>query len=261
MTSNPTHRNMTGTSLRWWLLAAWVLALPVAAQETRYPGNLDVPYVPTHQATVDAMLRLAGVGPGDFVIDLGSGDGRTVITAAKRGVKSLGIEYEGEMVALARRNAQREGVADRAQFVQQDLFESDFSKATVITMFLLPEINLRLRPTILALKPGTRIVSNSFPMGDWEPDQRAELGQDKGCEAAWCTALMWIVPARVGGTHQVPQGELVLTQTFQMLSGTLRNGGAVIPVEGRVIGEEVVITAAGRELRGHVHGTRLMMGK
>ena len=235
-------------------------AAPVYEPSVGQPGK-DVVWVPTPQVLVDRMLDMAKVTRKDVVYDLGSGDGRTVITAAKRGATALGIEYEAEMVALARRNAQREGVAARARFIQQDLFESDFSKATVITMFLLPEINLRLRPKILSLKPGTRIVSNSFPMGDWEPDQRAELGSDSGCETSWCTALLWIVPARVAGTHPVPQGELVLDQSFQKLSGTLRTDGATVPVEGRVIGEEVVVTAGGRELRGRVHGTRLVMAK
>ena len=115
--------------------------------------------------------------------------------------------------------------AGRATFLKQDLFESDFSKATVITMFLLPDINLRLRPTILKLKPGTRIVSNSFPMGDWEPDRRVELTQEKGCETSWCTALLWIVPANVAGTHKVAQGDLKLEQKYQMLTGTLTTDG------------------------------------
>ena len=222
------------------------------------PGK-DVVWVPTPQVLVDRMLDMARTTRDDYVIDLGSGDGRLVITAAKRGARALGIEYEPEMVALSRRNAQQEGVSDRAEFLKQDLFESDFSKATVITMFLLPEINMKLRPKILSLKPGTRIVSNSFPMGEWEPDERAELTAEKGCENYWCTALLWIVPARVVGTHAIPQGELTLDQSFQMLKGTLKTADALIPVEGRVIGEQVVITAAGRELRGRVVGTRLVM--
>ncbi len=129
-------------------------------------------------------------------MDLGSGDGRTVITAAKRGARALGIEYNPDMVELSMANAAKEGVSDKAKFMKADLFETDFSQATVITMFLLPEINLKLRPKILDMKPGTRVVSNSFRMEDWEPDETATVGE--GC-TTWCTALLWIVPAKVGG--------------------------------------------------------------
>ena len=131
----------------------------------------DVVWVPTPQALVDKMLEMAKVTPKDYVIDLGSGDGRTVITAAKRGSKALGIEYNPDMVELSKRNAAKEGVSDKATFMKADLFESDFSQAQVITMFLLPSINLKLRPKILDLKPGTRIVSNSFDMEEWKPDE------------------------------------------------------------------------------------------
>src|SRR5436853_7696919 len=124
------------------------------------------------------MLDMAKVKPTDFVMDLGSGDGRTVITAAKRGARALGVEYNPDMVALSERNAAKEGVSARAKFVKADLFETDFSKASVITMFLLPDINLKLRPKILGLKPGTRIVSNTFTMGEWEPDARANLASE-----------------------------------------------------------------------------------
>ena len=127
----------------------------------------DVMWIPTAQALADKMLKLAQVTPQDYVIDLGSGDGRIVITAAKRGARALGIEYNPDLVELSKRNAAREGVGDKARFIEADLFESDFSPATVITMFLLPELNLQLRPAILDLKPGTRIVSNSFDMGEW----------------------------------------------------------------------------------------------
>ena len=217
----------------------------------------DVVWVPTPQVLVDTMLDMAKVTRNDYVIDLGSGDGRLVITAAKRGARALGIEYEPQMVELARRNAQTAGVAGRATFVKQDLFESDFSKATVLTMFLLPEINLKLRPTILKLKPGTRVVSNSFTMGDWEPDRRVQLTEAKGCENSWCTALLWIVPANVAGTHKIPQGDLTLVQTYQKLTGTLATDGSTVPVEGQVIGERVVLKAGGRELRGRYDGKRL----
>src|SRR5688572_27785867 len=181
------------------LLAAFSAAALAQAQKapkTYEPSvgqeGKDVVWVPTPQALVDKMLDMAKVAPGDFVIDLGSGDGRTVITAAKRGVPALGIEYNPDMVELSKRNAEREGVAGRASFIKADLFETDFSKATVITMFLLPDINLKLRPKILRLKPGTRIVSNTFTMGEWLADETAELSAGGGCGNSWCTALLWI---------------------------------------------------------------------
>lgn len=161
----------------------------------------DVVWVPTPQSLVDKMLDMAKVTPNDYVIDLGSGDGRTVITAAKRGAKAHGIEYNPDMVELSKRNAAKEGVSDKATFAKADLFQSDFSQATVITMFLLPSINLKLRPKILDLKPGTRIVSNSFDMDEWKPD---ETSTATGCED-WCTAHLWIVPAKVGGNWKLAQ--------------------------------------------------------
>ena len=217
----------------------------------------DVVWVPTPQALVDKMLDMAKVTPKDYVIDLGSGDGRTVITAAKRGARALGIEYNPDMVELSQRNAQKEGVAGRAKFMKADLFASDFSEATVITMFLLPDINLKLRPKILMLKPGTRVVSNTFTMGDWNPDETVTLDSSNGCEASWCTALLWIVPARVGGNWKTPQGEVTFKQNFQMLTGTLRTGGKTLALEGKVHGEEITFTAGGKDYQGKVNGKRL----
>jgi SAM-dependent methyltransferase len=135
----------------------------------------DVIWLPTADSLVEKMLDLAKVTAQDYLIDLGSGDGRTVIAAAKRGARALGIEYNPDMVEFSKRNAAKEGVADRTQFVKADIFESDFSQATVITMFLLPELNLKLRPQILNLKPGTRIVSNTFTMGEWQPESDREI--------------------------------------------------------------------------------------
>lgn len=217
----------------------------------------DVVWVPTPQVVVDKMLDMAKVTASDFVMDLGSGDGRTVITAAKRGARALGIEYNPDMVELSKRNAEKEGVGGRARFVKADLFKTDFSQATVITMFLLPEINRKLRPTILKLKPGTRVVSNTFTMGEWSADETATLGDDAGCTTSWCTALLWIVPARVAGTYKIPQGKLTLKQEFQMLSGTLRTDGKTVPVTGKVRGEEVTLSAGSREYRGKLNGRRL----
>src|SRR5262245_59309305 len=181
----------------------------------------DVVWVPTPQAVADKMLDMAKVTAKDYVMDLGSGDGRLVITAAKRGARAMGVEYNPDMVELSRRNAEQAGVTSLASFVKADLFETDFSKATVITMFLLPDINLKLRPKILSMKPGTRVVSNTFTMGDWNADDTAELPRG-GCDNSWCTALLWIVPAKVAGSYKVSQGEVTLKQEYQMLSGTLR---------------------------------------
>jgi precorrin-6B methylase 2 len=224
---------------------------PTSGQEGK-----DVVWVPTSQALVDKMLDMARVTKNDFVMDLGSGDGRTVITAAKRGARAVGVEYNPDMVELSKRNAEKEGVSDRATFMKADLFETDFSKASVITMFLLPDINIKLRPKILALKPGTRIVSNSFTMGDWKEDARATLSQDAGCNTSWCTALLWIVPARVEGTHKLPQGEVTFKQRYQVLSGNLVTEGRNYALEGKVRGEEVTFTAGGREYRGRLVGKR-----
>jgi precorrin-6B methylase 2 len=218
----------------------------------------DVVWVPTPQVVVDRMLDMAQVTPADFVMDLGSGDGRTVITAAKRGARALGIEYNPDMVELSKRNAEKEGVAGKARFIKADLFETDFSEASVITMFLLPQINLKLRPKLLALKPGTRIVSNTFHMGEWEADETANLSDAGGCNVVWCTALLWIVPAQVAGTYKLAQGELTLKQEFQMLSGTLHAEGRTVPIdEGRVRGEELSFKAGGREYHGRMNGKRL----
>ena len=214
----------------------------------------DVVWVPTPQVLVDRMLDMARVTTKDFLMDLGSGDGRTVITAAKRGVRALGVEYNPDMVELSRRNAEKEGVASRATFVKADLFETDFSKATVITMFLLPDINLQLRPKILDLKPGTRIVSNSFTMGEWIADDEQKVEK---CESSWCTALLWIVPAKVAGSWKTPQGDVTLKQEFQMLSGTLRNGSKTLALEGRVRGESISFTAGGRKYQGRLNGKKL----
>jgi precorrin-6B methylase 2 len=218
------------------------------------PGK-DVVWVPTPQALVDKMLDLANVTAKDTLYDLGSGDGRTVITAAKRGATAFGIEYNPDMVALSQKNAAAAGVTDKATFMKADLFETDFSKATVVTMFLLPDINLKLRPKILDMRPGTRVVSNSFTMGEWEADETANVTE--GC-TSWCTALFWIVPAKVGGTWKMNDGELTLTQEFQMVSGTLRGSGGTQPISnGRLRGEEITFTAGGRQYSGRVNGNSM----
>jgi len=227
----------------------------------------DVVWVPTAHTLVEKMLDMADVKSGDYLIDLGSGDGRTVIAAAKRGAKALGIEYNPKMVELAKRNAAREGVADRASFVQGDIFASDFSKASVLTLFLLPQINLQLMPLILNMKPGTRVVSNSFDMGSWKPDAMAEVTRD--CKT-YCKALLWIVPARVEGDWQLllagetlaPDYLLKLEQTRQTVSGDLVGGPhAIIRVTGSLKGNEITFTDTDEphkvEFKGEVKGDRM----
>ena len=254
-----------------WLLRRSVLALGLSlatagvfahAQTATAPftpevgqSGKDVVWVPTPQALVDKMLDMATLTPQDYVIDLGSGDGRTVITAAKRGARAHGIEYNPDMVALSQRNAATEGVSGKATFEKADIFESNFSQASIITMFLLPEINLRLRPKLLDLKPGTRIVSNSFTMEDWAPDEQAVVGGD--C-VSWCTALFWLVPAKVEGTWQLPQGQLALKQQFQMVSGTLTTGGRTATIaNGRLRGDQIRYSVGGVEYTGRANGNTM----
>jgi hypothetical protein len=214
----------------------------------------DVVWVPTPQALVDRMLDMARVTKDDYVVDLGSGDGRTVITAGKRGVKAKGIEYNPDMVALSKRNAEKEGVANVVEFVRGDIFESNFSDATVITLFLLPSLNVKLRPILLDMKPGTRVVSNSFDMGDWTPDQTIEAGGD--C-SAWCRAHFWMIPAKVEGVWQTPIGELKLEQKYQMLSGSLQIGESRAPVIGKLVGSDIVFSAGRNIFTGKVNGATI----
>ncbi len=231
------------------------LAQPTKVYEpmSGQPGK-DVMWVPTPQALVDKMLDVAKVTRDDVVIDLGSGDGRTVITAAKRGAKALGIEYDANLVELSKRHAAREGVSDKATFVKADIFESDFSQATVITMFLLEDLNRKLRPKLLGLKPGTRIVSNTFDMGDWKPDEVAYA--DQVCDTHfYCKANFWIIPANVAGTWKLPQGELLLEQKYQMVSGMLKNGNSSVTISnGRMTGDRISFSAGGTDYSGKVTG-------
>jgi SAM-dependent methyltransferase len=184
------------------------------------PGK-DVIWVPTPNSLVERMLDMAHVTPKDFLVDLGSGDGRTVIAAAKRGIKALGIEFNPDMVALSRANAERAGVAERATFVHGDVFKEDFSQASVVTMYLLSSLNVKLRPTLLKMKPGTRVVSHAFNMGDWSPDETSTVDG--------YTAYLWIVPAQVAGRWQAtgPSGafELSLDQTYQKITGKVAGSG------------------------------------
>jgi len=231
-------------------------AKPAGAYEPQVgQEGKDVVWVPTPQALVDRMLDMAKVTPKDFLMDLGSGDGRTVITAAKRGVRALGIEYNPDMVELSKRNAEKEGVAGRAEFRKADLFETDFSQATVITMFLLPEINLRLRPKILEMRPGTRVVSNTFTMGEWAADETSQVPESNGY---YRTALLWIVPAKVEGSWKSAQGDLSLKQSFQTIVGTAQQGNVAAAVmNGKLRGNEISFTAGGSQYSGRVNGNTI----
>ena len=237
----------------WLALVSLVCATAVYAQTTTKnfepqvgQEGKDVIWVPTPQGLVDRMLDMAKVTASDYVIDLGSGDGRTVITAAGRGARALGIEYNPDMVELSTRNADKAGVGDKARFAKADIFESDFSQATVITMYLLPNLNLKLRPRLLDLKPGTRIVSHAFTMDDWQPDQ-TDSSDNR-------TAYLWIVPAKVEGAWQLAQGALVLKQSFQMLTGTLTTASATLAVSGKMRGDEITFTAGNASHTGRVNG-------
>jgi precorrin-6B methylase 2 len=212
----------------------------------------DVVWVPTSQALVNRMLDMAKLTASDVHFDLGSGDGRTVITAAKRGANATGVEYNPNMVALSKRNAQKEGMGDKAKFIQGDIFETDFSKATVITLFLLPELNVKLRPKILDMKPGTRVVSNSFTMGDWQADQTQNATEKEGCQS-YCTAYLWIVPAKVEGKWKLPTGELALKQTYQNVTGTLGSAD----VKGTLKADEITFTAGNAQYTGKVNGNTM----
>src|SRR5688500_7573483 len=207
-----------------------------AAQKDYTPSvgqeGKDVIWVPTPQVLVERMLQMANTKSSDYVVDLGSGDGRTVITAVKKfGATALGIEYNPDMVELAKRAAEKEGVAGKAQFMQADIFQTDFSKATVLTLYLLPSLNVKLRPTILNMKPGTRVVSHAFTMDDWQADQVDS--------ADGRTAYLWIVPAKVAGTWKIDvtgsgarSYEATFAQQFQNIGGSAKRS------EERRVGKE-----------------------
>ncbi|MBM3781786.1 MAG: methyltransferase domain-containing protein [Acidobacteria bacterium] len=210
----------------------------------------DVVWVPTPPALLDTMLSLAGVTPEDVVVDLGSGDGRAVIAAARLGARAIGVEFNPELVTLSRQAAADAGMQDRASFVQGDMFEADISQATVFALYLLPENLDRLLPRLQSLRPGTRIVANTFGFTDWDPDAqervRAELCTD------WCDALLWIVPARVAGSWVFDSGErLVLTQLHQVLHGEWQSGSSSEPIrQARVRGTAVAFSVGERRFEG-----------
>ncbi len=240
-------------------------AHPAAAQTAKeefvptvgQPGK-DVVWVPSPEETVAKMMEVGKITAQDFVVDLGSGDGRNVIAAAKLGARGLGVEYNNDMVELSRRNATKEGVANRAQFVQGDMYQADFSKATVMALFLLPQNLTVLREKIFNLQPGTRIVLNTFTIENWTPDEQVSV---ENCTGSWCTVYLNIVPAKIAGTWRAasPAGDLSLTQEYQMVSGTFKRAtGQTVPVKGRLRGNEVTLTADGQvEFKGVVKGATI----
>ena len=206
---------------------------PAAGGDDKYQPRLgqegkDVIWMPTGGELVTLMLKTAKVAPNDLVYDLGAGDGKIAIAAAKEfGARSIGIEFNPDMAAFAQRNAVRAGVGDRVKIINGDIFKEDFSKATVVTLYLLPDLNLKLRPILLKMKPGTRVVSHAFTMGDWEADQEIEAGQ---------RGYFWIVPANVAGDWVIDgietQNKVVLNlvQRYQRIGGSLTVGGKTQPI-------------------------------
>jgi hypothetical protein len=253
-------------AVRLLLALSFLSLVPAAlAQDADKPfeptvgqAGKDVIWVPTPYVLVEKMLDMAKVTPQDFVMDLGSGDGRNIIAAAGRGARAVGVEYNPEMVEYSRAMAEKAGVADKAQFIEGDMFAADISEATVLALFLLPDNLRKLTSKFLDLKPGTRIVANGFGIDGWEADETAKVEGDCG---SWCTAFLYVVPAKVAGTWKLPQGELTLEQKFQVVSGTLNSGGRKIPItNGRLRGDSITFTAGGADYSGRVKG-QTMQGK
>lgn len=218
------------------------------------PGK-DAVWVPTSEALIEKMLDMAAITPRDFVMDLGSGDGRTIIAAAKRGVRALGVEYNADLVEYSNRAAKAAGVGDKASFVQGDMYAADISKATVLALFLLPSNLEKLAPKFLALRPGSRIVVNTFWIEGWEPEETQTLTEN--CEN-WCTAKLFIIPANVAGKWRLPDGELSLTQKYQVVSGTYTGAsGTVREVKGRLRGDKLNLFVGDTEYEGRVNGNTI----
>ena len=237
------------------LLAAGAVFAQAPAQYEPSVGQAgkDVVWVPTPPALVEKMLDMAQVTAQDYIIDLGSGDGRMVIAAAKRGARALGVEYNADMVEYARRAAEREGVSAKAKFVHGDMYQADISQATVLPLFLLQDNLRKLEPKFRALKPGTRIVTNGFLIPGWEYVETSRADGDCG---AWCTAYLYIVPARVGGNWRLPSGTLRLEQRFQTLSGTLADAAIS---QGRIRGDRIAFAVDGAQYAGRVNGSTMLL--
>ncbi len=252
-------RIATAACLAACLVQPAALAQPASNPSKPLVGQQgkDAIWVPTPNALIEMMLTLAGVTPQDKVVDLGSGDGRAVIAAAKRGATARGIEFDADLVALSKASAETEGVSDKASFERADMFATDFSDASVVVLFLLPDLNIKLRPSILNMKPGTRVVSNTFEMGGWLPDKVETLRAE--CDFFFCKALLWIVPAKVDGDWILETsgvaGTLSFKQQFQTFAGTINIDGKADPVTGgRLLGDNLTFTASGTEYTGKVRG-------
>jgi SAM-dependent methyltransferase len=251
------QRNVAAIVVMLALIAgsrAWAQSAP--AQEPYKPtvgqAGKDVVWVPTSPAMVEKMLDHASVTPNDFVMDLGSGDGRTIIAAARRGARALGVEYNTDMVEYSKREAAAAGVAENAMFAQGDMYEADISKATVLALFLLPSNLEKLAGKFMQLAPGTRIVANTFWLSDWTPDDTQKL--EDGCES-WCTSHLIIVPARVEGQWRAGDASLSLTQKYQQLEGTYTAAGAAPqPVKGSLRASEITLTIGDTDYQGAVKG-------
>ena len=218
------------------------------------PGK-DVVWVPNPPEMVERMLDLGKVTPRDFVVDLGSGDGRNVIAAARRGARALGVEYNPDLVDLSRRHAAEAGVAERATFVQGDMYEADFSEATVLALFLLPQNLQKLMPKFMQLKPGTRIVANTFGLSGWTPEATTRM--EEGCRS-WCEAMLYIVPAHVQGLWRLPDGTLDLQQEYQNISGAVTTGGDAVPIENATLrGDAISFSVGDAVYNGRVEGDRI----
>ncbi|HYN13759.1 MAG TPA: class I SAM-dependent methyltransferase [Burkholderiales bacterium] len=232
-------------------------ALGQSVQEPYQPSvgqaGKNVVWVPTPPALVEKMLDMAQVTPKDFVIDLGSGDGRSVIAAAKRGARALGVEYNPQLVEFSKDAAAAEGVADKARFVQGDMYQAEISQASVLALFLLVDNLRKLEPKFRNLKPGTRIVTNTFEIPGWDP---VEVGRAQGDCGGWCTAYLYIVPPKVAGTWRFPHGILELEQDFQTISGTLASSdGAASPIRNaRLKGDQISFSAGMTHYTGRVRG-------
>jgi hypothetical protein len=259
--------------MSWMKKLLFAAALPLMASAAlAQEGRGDVVYVPTPQVVVEEMLRMAKIGPKDFLIDLGSGDGRIVVTAAKHfGAQGFGVDLDRHLLGIARKTAQAEGVQARAQFVEQNLFETDLGKATVISSYLLPEMNLKLRPKIMSLSPGTRVVAHDYHMGSWHPDEQKDIPVPEKVvgNPGMSYVYLWIVPAKVAGKWQVQMAgqqpetfDLAFDQAFQVIEGNLAAGGQSTLVRGRMLGEQIVFTSQPKgspgnqrhEFRGRVQG-------
>ena len=251
------RQNISSTIAWRLLLATFVLSVGILAVAYVQGERLDVVYVPTPRGTVERMLQVAEVGPQDFVIDLGSGDGRIPVAAGRLGARALGVDLDPARIYDAEPNAKRAGVTDRVTFRQENLFETDISQATVLTMYLLPSMNLKLRPKILSLRPGTRVVSHDFRMGDWKPDLSEVVN--------W-RIHFWVVPAQVAGQWQVRVGDrgfsLTIQQAFQEFQGTAHDAahaGPLFNTRLRAGSIEFTVNLEGQPVtfRGTVDGDRM----